>query len=180
MKEVTNAIPNQEVSAIRSFPNGCEAACRAWPSKPSEISISRQKPSSSGLPWLIEMVPLSQLKRAARNPRVHPENQIKQIVSSIRHFGYIDPVLADEKRNIIGGHARANAAERAGLRKIPVIVISGLSDAEKRALALADNAIATNAVWNPKLLAEELGELSKLLPEINLDLDQRVRGRGDR
>ena len=77
------------------------------------------------------MVQLSHLKGAARNPRSHPKKQIDQIVKSIRHFGYIDPVLADENLKIIGGHARAEAAERVGLPSIPVIVISGLSEMEK-------------------------------------------------
>jgi hypothetical protein len=116
------------------------------------------------------MVPLNQLKRANRNSRTHPPQQIDQIVKSIQHFGYVDPVLADENLIVIGGHARAEAAARAGLREIPVIVISGLSDPEKRALAIADNKIATNAGWDRNLLAEEIGELAKQLPEINLDL----------
>ena len=51
------------------------------------------------------------------------------------------------------------------------MVVSGLSDVEKRALALADNKIAANAGWDRKLLAEELGELAQLLPECNLDLE---------
>jgi ParB-like chromosome segregation protein Spo0J len=63
------------------------------------------------------MVPLNHLKGAARNPRTHPEKQIRQIVNSIQHFGYIDPVLADENLKIIGGHARAEAAERVGASK---------------------------------------------------------------
>src|SRR4051812_11193068 len=72
---------------------------------------------SPALPWPIKMVPLHHLKRAARNARSHPKKQIEQIVSSIRHFGYVDPVLADETLTIIGGHARADAAERAGIRE---------------------------------------------------------------
>jgi DNA modification methylase len=117
------------------------------------------------------MVPLSQLKGAARNPRTHPKRQIEQIVNSIRHFGYIDPVLADENLKIIGGHARAAAAERAGLQKIPVIVICGLSEAEKRALALADNRIAEGAGWQRSDLAIELSELGPLLAEAGLAIE---------
>src|SRR5262245_34741241 len=109
---------------------------------PAAASRAKKTAPSSGRPWPIVMVPLSHLKGAARNPRTHPKKQIDQIVNSIRHFGYINPALADENLKIIGGHARAEAAERVGLQRIPVIVISGLSETEKRALALADNKIA--------------------------------------
>jgi DNA modification methylase len=139
--------------------------------RPRAASISKNNDPLSGLPWPIEMVPLKHLKRAARNVRTHPKKQIEQIVTSIRHFGYIDPVLADENRKLIGGYARADAAERAALRKIPVIVISGLSETEKRALALADNKIAENAGWDRSSLASELNELGPLLAEAGLDLD---------
>jgi hypothetical protein len=106
-----------------------------------------------------------------RNPRTHPKKQIDQIVSSIQHFGYIDPVLADENLKIIGGHARAEAAERVGLSRIPVIVISGLSETEKRALALADNRIAEHGGWHRSELASELSELGPLLAEAGLTID---------
>src|SRR5262245_10026983 len=135
-------------------------------------AASRAKRTApSGLPWPIAMVPLSHLKGAARNPRSHPKKQIAQIVNSIRHFGYVDPVLADENLKIIGGHARAEAAKQAGLRTIPVIVISGLNDAEKRALALADNKIAENAGWHRSDLASELSELGPLLAEAGLNIE---------
>jgi DNA modification methylase len=77
----------------------------------------------------------------------------------------------DETNLILAGHARYEAALTLGLRKVPVIVISGLSDVEKRALALADNRIALNAGWDRKLLAAELGELAALLPECSLSID---------
>lgn len=126
--------------------------------------------SPSGLPWSIEMVPLRHLKPAARNPRTHPKKQIAQIVESIRQFGYVDPALADENLNIIGGHARVEAAKRVGLRTIPVIILAGLSDPEKRALALADNKISEGGGWLRSDLALELNELAPLLAEAGLDI----------
>jgi ParB-like chromosome segregation protein Spo0J len=72
---------------------------------------------------------------------------------------------------ILAGHARYSAAQLLGCHTVPVIVLSGLSDPEKRALALADNKIAANSGWDRKLLAEELGELATLLPEFDLDLE---------
>ena len=133
--------------------------------------IPKNNRQSSELPWPIEMVPLSHLKGAARNARTHPKRQIEQIVRSIRNFGYVDPVLADENLTIIGGHARAIAAERAGFRRIPVIVISGLSETAKRALALADNKIPENAGWDRHILALELSELAPLLSQADLEIE---------
>ncbi|WP_439401357.1 site-specific DNA-methyltransferase [Bradyrhizobium sp. DASA03068] len=117
------------------------------------------------------LLPLGDLKRATKNARTHSKKQIKQVANSILRFGFTYPILADANRRIICGHARWEAAKQLGLKEVPVLVMGGLSDAEKRALALADNKIPANAGWDRKLLAEELGELASLLPECNLSLD---------
>jgi ParB-like chromosome segregation protein Spo0J len=77
----------------------------------------------------------------------------------------------DEHGYIIAGHGRYLAALERGMKEVPVIVVTGLSDTEKRALALADNKIAANSAWDRAILAAELGELATLLPECNLSLD---------
>ena len=123
------------------------------------------------LPWSIQMVAPDHLKTSPRNTRVHPKKQIIQIVNSIKAFGYTNPPLVDERNKIIGGHARVEAAQRAGLKKIPAIVLSGLSEVKKRALALADNRIAENAGWNRAQLALELDQLAPLLLDAGLDID---------
>ncbi|WP_271608408.1 site-specific DNA-methyltransferase [Bradyrhizobium sp. CCBAU 21359] len=119
----------------------------------------------------LELLPPGDLKRAAKNARTHAKKQIKQVANSILHFGFTYPILVDADRRIICGHARWEAAKQLGLKEVPVLVMRGLSDAEKRALALADNKIPANAGWDRKLLAEELGELASLLPECNLSLE---------
>jgi len=111
------------------------------------------------------------LRPNKRNARTHSKTQIKQVESSILRFGWTYPILVDEDRQIICGYARWEAAKALGLRDAPVLVMRGLSDAEKRALALADNKIPLNAGWDRSLLAAELGELASLLPEFNLDID---------
>ena len=118
----------------------------------------------------VEFIPVRSFKEAKRNARTHSKKQIEQIVSSIRRFGWTCPLLVDEHGNIIAGHGRLQAAIRLGLAKVPAIVIAGLSDTEKRALALADNKIAANSGWDRAVLAVELGELSELLPECGLPL----------
>lgn len=99
-----------------------------------------------------------------------PQKQIKQICQSVSRFGFTSPVVVDENDNIIAGHGRYLAAMEPGLAEIPVLVVSDLSELDKRALAIADNKIAVNAGWDRAALANELGELANLLPEINLDL----------
>jgi DNA modification methylase len=111
------------------------------------------------------------LRPNKRNARTHSQKQIKQIANSIIGFGWTYPILADEERRIICGHARWEAAKELGLKKVPVLLMRGLSDAEKRALAIADNKITENAGWDRNILAAELGELAVLLPECNLSLD---------
>src|SRR5438105_559280 len=119
----------------------------------------------------VKMVSRAKLCRNKRNARTHSKKQIRQIANSIRRFGWTYPILTDENGGVIAGHGRLEAAEFLDLREVPVIVVTGLSDAEKRALALADNKIAENAGWDRALLAAELGELAVLLPECNLNIE---------
>ena len=118
----------------------------------------------------ITMMNVRKLRPNKRNARTHSKKQIHQIANSILRFKWTYPILADEDGQIICGHGRWQAANDLGLKDVPVIVMSGLSDVEKRALALADNKISANAGWNREILAIELGELAVLLPECNLDL----------
>ena len=118
----------------------------------------------------VKLFSLRLLRRKKRNPRTHSRKQIRQIANSIARFGWTYPILVDESNLILAGHGRYEAALQLGQHEVPVIIVSDLSDAKKRALALADNKVAANAGWDRKLLAEELGELAELLPECNLDL----------
>jgi hypothetical protein len=114
------------------------------------------------------------LKANARNARTHSKKQIHQIADSIDAFGFVVPILIDEGGVIIAGHGRYAAAALLGLDKVPVIRVEGLSEAKRRALALADNKIAQNAGWDRELLATELPELTELL--IVEDLDISITG----
>jgi DNA modification methylase len=122
-------------------------------------------------PREIKLSSVRKLRRNKRNSRTHSKKQIRQIANSIRRFGWTYPIVTDENGIILAGHGRHDAALYLGLHEVPTIVLSGLSDAEKRALALADNKIAANAGWDQQLLAEELGDLAKLLPDCDLDLE---------
>jgi DNA modification methylase len=119
----------------------------------------------------ITLLPVRNLRPNTRNARTHPKRQIKQITNSIQRFGWTYPILADENGTILAGHGRYLAALDLGLTRVPVMTVADLSEAEKRALALADNKVALNAGWDRELLARELGELADLLPECTLDLE---------
>lgn len=118
----------------------------------------------------IELVPLSLLKPSSRNARTHSKKQIGQIVRSIEAVGWTYPLLIDEGGDIVAGNGRYQAALQLGLHEVPVMKLNGLTKAQKRALAIADNKIAANAGWDRAVLAAELGELAALLPEIDLDV----------
>lgn len=118
----------------------------------------------------VRMVAVSKLRPHRQNARTHSKKQIRQIAESIQQFGWTYPVLTDEDGNVVAGHGRLKAAELLKLREVPVIVVSGLTEAKRRALTLADNKIAENAGWDRAILASELSELALLLPECNLGI----------
>ena len=116
--------------------------------------------------------PVAELIPDPRNARTHTQSQIRQIAKSITEFGFTNPILIDETNRIIAGHGRMQAAKRLGLESVPVIIVSGLNDPQKRALALADNKIALNAGWDMELLAQELSYLSS----VEIDFDVEITG----
>ncbi len=113
---------------------------------------------------------ISSLRPYARNARVHSKKQIKQIAASIERFGFTNPVLVSDSGDIIAGHGRVEAAKLLGLRKVPTLALSHLSEAERRAYVLADNKLALNAGWDKEMLAIELQGL------IELDFDVELTG----
>ena len=115
----------------------------------------------------VERWPLTKLIPYARNARTHSDEQIAQIASSIKEWGWTTPVLVDESGQIIAGHGRVSAARKLGIEEAPVMVASGWTDAQKRAYVLADNKLALNAGWDNELLALEVADLK----ELGYDLD---------
>ena len=105
------------------------------------------------------ILPVASLKPYERNARTHSPDQVGQLVASIQEFGFTNPLLVDEQNRIIAGHGRLEAAKRAGLADVPCIVVGGLTDAQRRALILADNKLALNAGWDVDLLKAELEQL---------------------
>ena len=110
----------------------------------------------------VEYRPLESLVPYARNARTHSEAQVAEIAGSIRAFGFTNPVLIAEDGTLIAGHGRVLAARKLGMETVPAIVLSGLSETQRRAYVIADNRLALNAGWDDELLALEFGDLADL------------------
>lgn len=119
-------------------------------------------------PEQIEYFEIDRLIPNARNARTHSPEQIAEIAGSFQAFGFMSVVFVDEKKSILAGHGRVLAARLLGLDRVPVIVVRHLSEAEKRAFAIADNKIALNAGWNDALLRVELESLKHEGVELDL------------
>jgi DNA modification methylase len=136
----------------------------------------------------IEFTRVGELRPYPNNARTHSKKQIRQIANSIKKFGFCNPVLVDDAKQIIAGHGRVEAAKLLGIDAVPTCRLSHLSEAEKRAYILADNKLAANAGWDKELLAIELQGLIELdfeieltgfeMPEIDLILEEADEAKG--
>jgi DNA modification methylase len=110
----------------------------------------------------LEFWPVDRLVPSARNARTHTDAQVAEIAGSIRAFGFTNPILVGEDGDIVAGHGRLAAARQLRLAEVPVILLKGLSELQRRQLMLADNRIALNAGWDLEMLSLELKDLSGL------------------
>jgi len=110
----------------------------------------------------IEHIAIGEIMSYAKNAKNHPEHQVQQIARSIKEFGFNNPILVDDKNEIVAGHGRLMAAQIVGLDTVPVIRLAHLSETQKRAYRLADNKIAENGGWNEDILKLELSELEAI------------------
>jgi DNA modification methylase len=137
----------------------------------------------------IEHVSVRSLKAYAGNARRHSKAQIKQIAASIERFGFTNPVLIADDGEIVAGHGRVAAAKLLGIETVPVLRLSHLTEAERRAYVIADNKLALNAGWDRETLAIELQGLVDLdfeveltgfsLAEIDIVLDEARQSAAD-
>ena len=104
-------------------------------------------------------VPVASLVPYVANARTHSDAQVAQIAASIAEFGFVNPVLVDAAGVLVAGHGRVLAAKRLGLASVPAIRLAHLTEAQARALRLADNQIALNSGWDEALLAAELARI---------------------
>ena len=109
----------------------------------------------------VQEVTLEKLIPYVNNAKIHGEEQVTKIASSIREFGFLNPVIIDRDYNIIAGHGRVLASKKLGLTEIPCLFVEGLTEAQRKAYILADNRLGELAEWNMDLVTSELESLQR-------------------
>jgi DNA modification methylase len=117
----------------------------------------------------VERWPISRLIPRITNPRTHTPEQVAQVAASMREFGWTNPILVGADNDVLAGHARLLAARQLGMEEVPVIQLGHLSDAQRRALVIADNQLAiSGASWDEETLRLELAALSEQSFDLSL------------
>lgn len=118
----------------------------------------------------MQLVPIAKLVPYVNNARTHSPEQITKLRSSLREFGFINPVIIDREFNVIAGHGRILAAKEEGIREVPCVFADHLTEAQKKAYIIADNRMAMDAGWNEELLRVEIESLQ------GMDFDPLLTG----
>lgn len=116
----------------------------------------------------LEYREVGKLRPYEKNSRQHPPEQVAKLVEIIRSVGFVVPILVDEKAGILKGHGGLQAARQLGMRQVPVIDLTGLSAAEKRAYLIADNRVAEDSGWDREILRAEMLDLSGMGFDLSL------------
>ena len=106
-----------------------------------------------------ELVSIDKLVPYANNARTHSPAQINKLRSSLREFGFINPVIIDRDFGIIAGHGRVLAAREEGISEVPCVYADHLTEAQKKAYIIADNRMAMDAGWDEEMLRIEIESL---------------------
>lgn len=122
----------------------------------------------------MQLIPIEKLVPYINNARTHSPEQITKLRSSLREFGFVNPVIIDKNFNVIAGHGRITAAKEEGIKEVPCVFADYLTEAQKKAYILADNRMALDAGWDDELLRIELEELQ------GLDFDLALTGFDDK
>ena len=116
----------------------------------------------------IEQLKVGDLIPYVNNSRTHSDEQVMQVASSIKEFGFTNPILIDDDGGIIAGHGRLMAAKKLGLDEVPCIRLGHLSEAQRKAYVIADNQLALNSGWDLDTLKLEMDRLGELDFDIEL------------
>ena len=107
----------------------------------------------------MQLVPIEKLVPYVNNARTHSPEQINKLRSSLREFGFINPVIIDRDFGVIAGHGRILAAKEEGITEVPCVFADHLTEAQKKAYIIADNRMALDAGWDEELLRVEIEAL---------------------
>lgn len=116
----------------------------------------------------MQLVALDKLIPYVNNARTHSPEQIGKLRSSLREFGFINPVIIDRDFGIIAGHGRVLAAREEGITEVPCVFVDHLTEAQKKAYVIADNRMALDAGWDEELLRVEIEALQAEAFDISL------------
>ena len=118
----------------------------------------------------MQLIPIAKLVPYVNNARTHSPEQIAKICSSLREFGFINPVIIDRDYGVIAGHGRILAAKEEGIKEVPCVFADHLTEAQKKAYIIADNRMAMDAGWDEELLRVEIESLQ------GMDFDPLLTG----
>ena len=118
----------------------------------------------------MQLVPITKLVPYVNNARTHSPEQITKLRSSLREFGFINPVIIDRDYGVIAGHGRILAAKEEGIKEVPCVFADHLTEAQKKAYIIADNRMAMDAGWDEELLRVEIESLQ------GMDFDPLLTG----
>lgn len=116
----------------------------------------------------MELVDIDKLIPYVNNARTHSPEQINKLRASLREFGFINPVIIDDKFNVVAGHGRVMAAQAEGIKEIPCVYVDYLTEAQKKAYILADNRMAMDAGWDEEMLRVELEALQDMAFDLSM------------
>ena len=124
--------------------------------------MARKKATAEPVRVAVKGLPtvrIDELRPYENNAKIHGEEQIRQLRRSLREFGFVSPVLIDEDNNLIAGHGRVEAARAEGMSEVPYVLVSDLTEAQRRAYIIADNRLAETGEWDAARLKFEMQEL---------------------
>lgn len=116
------------------------------------------------------LVAVAACKPLGRETRKHPPHQTAKLAASLERFGFVVPILVDTDGRVVAGWGLVLAARRLGLTEVPAVTLTDLPEAELRALRLALNRLADDAVWDREALSLEFSDILQIDPQIELEI----------
>ena len=116
----------------------------------------------------MKMINTKELVPYVNNARTHSPEQINKLRSSLREFGFVNPIIIDKDKTVLAGHGRLAAAKEEGIEEVPCVLVDYLTEAQKKAYILADNRYAEDAGWDEEMLRLEIEALEGM--DFNLGL----------
>ena len=139
-----------------AYPGGSPFVLRRFSGKRTSERAEKDNMATIGE---VKQVGIELLIPYVNNAKKHSDEQVAKIASSIREFGFVNPVLIDKDYNIIAGHGRVMAARKLKLTEVPCVFIEGLTETQRKAYILADNRLGELADWDMELVGLELDAL---------------------